>query len=212
MPPRSPDAAEVEAMRDQGRALESQGFLEINLVSGHVGWANDFALSKYGFTLDQIQRLTVFDLVPEEFHDGLRNTISDQTKGRYHKFSIWPGRTSEGKYVWWYSVRVKAHHPLYWFRIEYLNTTAPEGAEYVSLRTAMETTNGYNDLFNKLAELQDWTEENVERLGQETQDLRDAVGAMKDQMRSCLAAANKAANAALENAATTSGWRRSRRI
>lgn len=194
-------------MRRQGEELTDQGLVELNLMSGHVSWVNRAVLEKCGYTLDQVQSLTVFDLFPEDFHDGLRNTISDQTKGKFHKFSIWPWREGGGKVVWWYSVRVKAQHPLYWFRFEYLNTTGETGADYASMRAAMETTNGYNDLFNKIADLQNWTEENIDRLGHETQDLRDAVSGLKEQMRSTLSAANKAANAALENAQTINSFK-----
>jgi hypothetical protein len=173
--------------------------MEVNLVSGYFSWANEYALDKYGITLEQLQRLTIFDLVPEEFHDDVRNTVSDQVNGKYHKFSIWPGKCQEGKLIWWYSTRVKVNGPSYWFKIEYLNITDGYGPQYSSMRAAMETTNSYNDLYNRFTELRSWTEESVHRLEKETAETREAINSLRDQMRSCLAAANRAANAALEN-------------
>jgi hypothetical protein len=197
-----PEHDEIESLRDQGRALRDQGFMEINLISGYFTWANEFALNRYGITLEQLQKLTIFDLVPEEFHDDARNMVSDQTNGKFHKFSIWPGKSPAGQLIWWYSIRVKADSPFYWFKIEYLNTTDGHGPSYSSMRAAMETTNSYNDLYNRFTELKGWTEDNVHRLEQETAETRDMIDGIREQMRSCLAAANRAANAALENAHT----------
>jgi len=201
------DVQEVETMRTLGASFQHFGFLEINLVTGHYSWANDFILGKYGLTLNQIQSMTVFDLVPEMFHDDARNMISDHTNGRLHKFSIWPGKSVNNKIIWLYSHKVKAQHPLYWFRTEYLSSTGDFGPEFSSMHAIMNTTNNYNELYHKLLELQGWTQENINRLGQESADIRNSIDSIKDQMRSCLAAANKAANVALENAHTINSFK-----
>ena len=76
---------EVEVIRDYGRSLNDRGFIEVNLISGEIVWANEFVLNTYGFKLEQLQGMTIFSVIPEKFHDWVRDMISDQTKGKIHK-------------------------------------------------------------------------------------------------------------------------------
>ncbi len=120
---------EIIEMRDIGRSLSDKGFVEIDTITGNVTWANEYVLRKSGYTLFQLTTMTVFDIVPEEFHDTTRNIISDIQKGRGFKFAIRPELSADNKLVWWYSVRVKTSQPYTWLRSEYLNTTERSGAE-----------------------------------------------------------------------------------
>lgn len=207
--------SDVSAMRDLGRSLSDQGFFEVDLVSGHITWANEKALDRCGYTFDQIRTFTVFDLVPEQFHEGLRNSVSDQTSGKFHKFSMWPMQTASGDLVWWYSVRVKTVHPLYWYRCEYLNTTGKEGSDFSSMCAAMHTTNGYNDLYNRLADFQTWTRENVERINTDVtglqhavEDLHDDIAKLQGRVDLATKAAERAADIGLENQQTLATMKR----
>src|SRR5580704_240606 len=136
---------ESKTMRELGSNLTEKGIFEINLISGEIPWVNDFVLSKYGMTLNQIQSMTLFDLIPVDHHDALNNFVDDASKGRAQKFSIWPGKTADNKLVWWYITKIKSDHPLHWYKAEYLNTTEKHGSEYASMLAAMDTANSYND-------------------------------------------------------------------
>ena len=197
--PKAAQSPDENAMRDLGKSLNGQGFFELDLISGHVVWTNEFALSTTGYSAEQIRSMTVFDLVPAEFHEEVRNSISDQLAGKYHKFSIWPVRAADGRLIWWYSVRVRDENPTFWYRAEYLNTTGRSGPEYSSMCAAMNTTNSYNDLYNRITDLKQWTEDNVQRLDVADNELRDEMKEVRSQLKAAIAASHKAANAAIEN-------------
>lgn len=190
--------SEIEAVRSTGRALADKGFFELDLVSSRISWMNDFALSKIGMDIQQARSMTVYDIVPEEFHEPLNNFVSDAAKGRASKFYIWPNRASDGDIVWWYFIKVKADHPSHWFKAEFLNKTKPRGPEFASLCAAMNTANGYNDLFNKIVEFQGLTSTSVDHLTNRFAALSKEVDSMQKQITSATDAANKAATAALE--------------
>src|SRR5512135_487134 len=181
-------------MRELGQSYLDKGFFEVNLASGAVEWANEFALSKYGMTLDQIQAMTIYDLVPSEHHDALTGSVADESKGRTQKFSIWAGKTADGRLVWWYITKAKAAHPYHWYKAEYLNTTNKTGPEYAAMLAAMNTANSYNDLAAKLLDYQEWTQNEIKRLDDAYEILRQGQIEMQEQLKGCLSAANHAAN------------------
>jgi hypothetical protein len=185
-------------MRELGQSFADKGFFEVNLASGVVEWANDFALAKYGMTLDQIQAMTIYDLTPSEHHDALTSSVADETKGRSQKFSIWPGKMADGRLVWWYITKAKGAHPYHWYKAEYLNTTDKTGPEYTSMLAAMQTANSYNDLASKLLDYQEWTQGEISRLDQGFASLQQGQKEMQEQLKGCLSAANRAANESVE--------------
>lgn len=185
-------------MRELGQSYVDKGFFEVNLVSGAVEWANEFVLSKYGMTLDQIQAMTIYDLVPSEHHDALAGSVADESKGRTQKFSIWAGKAANGQLVWWYITKAKAAHPYHWYKAEYLNTTAKTGPEYTAMLAAMNTANSYNDLAARLLDYQEWTQGEIKRLDSANETLRQGQIEMQEQLKGCLAAANRSANEAVE--------------
>ena len=125
--------------------------------------------------------------------------ISDQTRGKFNRFSIIPGKTSNGKLVWWYTTLSKKQNPIYWFKIEFMCITETSGPEYTSMVSSMEIANSYNELHNKLSDFSEWTKENIIKLENEVTGTRESIDEMKEQVKSCLAAANRAANITLEN-------------
>lgn len=206
--PKSAQRIDVSAMRDLGRSLKEQGFFEVDLETGRFLWANDFALDQYGFRLDQLQSMSLWDLVPEEFHEDIRNSVADQVHGKLFRFSIRPSLAADDRLVWWYIVRVRADHPIYWFRGEYLNTTDKKGPEFSSMCAAMTTANGYNELYNELADFKGWTRENLSRLEGADEEIKEDVRELKDQLQAAIKASHRAANAALESKASIEAFKR----
>lgn len=191
--------ADIEAMRSVGKNLIDRGFCEANLASGQLLWKNDFSLLKMGYTLTQIQAMTLYDIIPQEFHDQLSGSIDDESKGRSQKFSIWPCKAADGKYVWWYVTKVKSAHPIHWYKSEYLNTTEKSGPEYAAMFAAMNTANSYHDLEIKFLDHQNWTKGQIEELTKNVEELWKSHGALSEQMKSCLMAANRTADLSVEN-------------
>lgn len=186
-------------MRELGQSYVDKGFFEVNLTSGKMEWMNEFALAKYGMKLEQIQAMTVYDLVPNEHQDALSSSIADESKGRSQKFAIWPGKTADDKIVWWYVTKSKSAHPHHWYKAEYLNTTEKTGSEYASMLAAMNTANGINDLTSKLLDHEQWTHGEVKRLDDSIASLKQGQKEMQEQLKGCLAASNRAANEAMES-------------
>ncbi len=189
---------EINEMRDIGRALSDKGFFEIDIVTGDISWANEFALKKLGYVMSELVTMTVFDIVPEEFHESVRNVVADLQSDRGFKFTIRPDKSASGKLIWWYSVRIKSKAPYAWFRSEYLNTTDSFGTEYASMTAAMQTTNSYNDLYNRIQELQVWTEEQVSRLDEKDVELEKKFSEFAYDLKQTKKYAETAANAGLE--------------
>ena len=185
-------------MRELGQSFTDKGLFEVNLASGTIDWVNEYALAKYGMTLEQLQSMTVYDITPSEHHDALTSSIADEAKGRSQKFSIWPGKAASGKLVWWYITKMKGSHPHHWYKAEYLNTTEKTGSEYTSMLAAMQTANNYNDLASKLLDHQEWTQGEVQRLDDISKSLVQGQKEMQEQLRGCLSASNLAANEAVE--------------
>jgi hypothetical protein len=185
-------------MHELGQSYMDKGFFEINLASGAIEWANEFALSKYGMTLEQIQAMTIYDLVPSDHHDMLAGSVADESKGRIQKFSIWAGRSADGELVWWYVTKAKSAHPYHWYKAEYLNTTAKTGPEYATMLAAMNVANSYNDLVSKLLDYQEWTQEEVKRLDSAYEALHHGQLEIQEQLKSCLSASNHAASEAFK--------------
>ncbi len=184
-------------MREIGQSFTDKGFLEVNLTSGTIEWANEFMLEKYGMKLEQIQAMTIYDLVPSEHHEALNGSIADESKGRTQKFSIWPGKAANGTLVWWYVTKAKSAHPYHWYKAEFLNQTSKTGPEYASMFAAMNMANSYNNLESQLLEYKQWTEGEIKRLDDGQDDLREGQREMQEQIKGCLAAANRAANEAM---------------
>lgn len=189
---------EVNEMRDIGRSMSDRGFIEVNFSTGTISWVNEHMLKKLGYTLQQITSMSVFDVVPEEHHDISRGSIYDLQKNRAYRFSIRPILTADQKVSWWYSLKVSATSTTAWFKSELLMITEKSGPEYISMVASMQTTIGYNDLYNRLHELQNWSEDAVKRLDAKDKELEDKIVELSRDVRSTKKAAETAANVGLE--------------
>ncbi len=188
---------DIQEMHEIGRSMPDKGFFEFNVSTMHITWANEHAVAKLGYSIDELQTLNLFQIIPEEFHESMRTSISDLANGRAYRFNIRPYINSKKELVWWYLVKLKTKYPYCWFRAEYLNTTELAGSEYSSMSAAANTTNGYNELFNKFNELRVWTEEQVERLGVKDAQLEAQIGALDLKVDETLKASRDAADHAI---------------
>lgn len=186
-------------MRNLGSSLADKGFFEIDLLSGSIAWMNEFSLESMGYTLEQIQSMTVFDVVPSEFQEAVTNVVSDTIAGRNHKYGMWPFKSGDGHIVWWYTVREKDDPPLYWYKAEFLGKTPKSGKDYAAMCVAMTTINGYNDLSTKFNDHVSWTKTEIEGLKAVDEKVWKAIEEVKRIGRGAHAAAEKAANQALQN-------------
>lgn len=192
-------STDTDLMRDLGSSLADKGFFEFDLLSGHIAWANGYALIMMGYSIEQIQSMTVFDVVPPEFQESVTNVVSDTIAGKNHKYGIWPFRSADGDIVWWYTVREKDDAPIFWYRGELLGKTPKSGPDYAGMCVAMTTVNGYNDLQTKLADHVSWTKLEIDGLKDQDKKVWAAIEEVKRIGRGAHAAAEKAANAALQN-------------
>lgn len=179
--------------RDIGRNLEDKAIFEINYSSGSIDWANDFALEKLGYTLEQITSMSIFDLSPERFHEKIREDMASDIHDREKRFSILPLRSMIGEVSWWYVYRIKSSPPKKWLSAEHLQNTAVVGPEFTFMCLQMETVNSQADLELRMDDLESWVQNQVERVDRDIHGLRekiDSVGAKTDH------AVNAAKNAA----------------
>jgi PAS domain S-box-containing protein len=186
-------------MRNLGASLSDKGFFEIDLLSGSMTWMNPFALDSMGYSLEQVQSMTVFDIVLPEFQEAVTNVVSDTIAGRNHKYGIWPFKSGDGGIVWWYTVREKDDPPLYWYKAEFLGKTSRSGKDYAAMCVAMTTINGYNDLSTKLHDHVSWTKTEIDGLKAADEKVWKAIEEVKRIGRGAHAAAEKAANFSLAN-------------
>lgn len=190
---------DLDSMRNLGSSLADKGFFELDLLSGAISWLNQFTLESLGYSLEQVQSMTVFDMVPSEFQEAVSNVVSDTIAGRNHRYGIWPFRSADGDIVWWYTVREKDDPPFYWYRGEFLGKTSRSGREYASMCLTMNTINNYNDLSLRLSELDNWTKQEISDLKAQDEKVWKAIEEVKRIGRGAHAAAEKAANAAFAN-------------
>lgn len=190
---------DLDSMRNLGASLADKGFFEMNFTTGQIAWTNEFALAKLGYTAEQAKGLTVFGIVPAEFHEPVTNVISDTLAGKNHKYGIWPFLSSSGEIVWWYTVRERDDAPAFWYKGECLGKTSRGGPDYAAMCVAMATVNGVNDLSVRFSDHVDWTKKEIEGLKETDKKVWGAIEDVKRIGRGAQAAAEKAANAAIEN-------------
>ena len=159
-------------MRKLGDSLKTQGFFEIDFVDGHINWANEFALFKMGYKLDQLVTMSIFDIVPGEFHEHVRNYMADKHNEGGILYELWPFWSSNREITWWYSVEVGHEDPCIWLKSEYLDRTPRTGSKTNLMAITMNTVQSYNDLIGKI-------EKQEERINQLEHDNTSHSNALK---------------------------------
>jgi len=185
----------VDKMRELGESVPDKGFIEYNVVTGAINWTNQFILEKTGYSLEEIKRFTIFDIVPDQFHEKIKNSLSTISGGREPGSSIWPGKTTSGQVSWWYLLQAKTQHPLRWSQCEYVQTTEPSGTAFVFMSIQMDVTNKYGAIDQKVAELDRWTRDQINELSRKHRSLEEFI---KEEIRPTLNGAKEAAESAKE--------------
>ena len=137
-------------MRKLGDSLKAQGFFEIDFIDGHINWVNQFALDKMGYELDQIITLSIFDIVPSEFHEHVRNYISDRRNEGGSYYELWPFWSCDKEIIWWYAIETGHEDPCIWLKGDYLDKTPRIGSKTNLMYITMNTVQLYNGLILKI--------------------------------------------------------------
>lgn len=198
-PKTSPSPGLVTQAREEGRSLDDVGVFEIDLIENRVVWANDFAVDKSGYTLDQIKHMTLFDLIPAAFHGEAQTAIADIADRKPGESrasaSVWPMQTSGGKITWWAVVKSTVEFPIVWVHGDHVQTTGLNGMSFAFMRAFMRAANGQTGLCNQIAELKAWTATQIEQLNAEDKRLREGLTSLEGKLSEALAASKEAADA-----------------
>lgn len=190
-----PNQAHVQASRKLGESLKTQGFFEIDFIDGRITWANDFALSKMEYNLEQIKTLSIFDLVPEEFQEYARNSMSDKQNGNHSHYELWPFLSADKNIIWWYTTKINTLDAYIWLKGEYLNKTVRFSAETSLMLMTLKTVQTYNELTLKIEK----QEERLERLEHESLDHDNLLDGIGKKLENIEKIARSAANSSFEN-------------
>lgn len=188
----------VREVREQGRAMDDRALLEVNVSVGGFSWANDFALATLGYTQQQLCDMSVFDLCPSEFHERLREEMTEAHDGRTRRFSVRPMRTAHGAVCWWYVYQVRSHLPLQWVYAEHVQNTPTSGPEFSFMSMQMETVNSQAALEARIEDLDDWVREQISRVDQDVLSVRGKLEELVVKTDSAISAAKNAATNALD--------------
>lgn len=184
--------------RDTGRNLEDKAVFEINYSTSSIDWANDFALEKLGYTLEQITSMSIFDLSPERFHEKVREDMASDIRDREKRFSILPLRSITGLVSWWYVYRIKSSLPKKWLSAEHLQDTAIIGPEFTFMCLQMETVNNQADLELRMDDLESWVQNQIERVDRDIHSLKEKIDNIGTKTDNAVNAAKNAAQHSLD--------------
>jgi hypothetical protein len=184
--------------RDTGRNLEDKAVFEINYSSSSIDWANDFALEKLGYTLDQITSMSIFDLSPERFHEKIREDMASDARDRERRFSILPLRSMTGLVSWWYVYKIKSSLPKKWMSAEHLQDTAMIGPEFTFMCLQMDALNYHADLELRMDDLESWVQHQVDRVDRDIHTIKDKVDSVGVKTDHAVTAAKNAAQHSLD--------------
>lgn len=183
----------VDKMRELGESILDKGMIEYNVETGSINWVNQFILNKTGYTLEQIKTISIFQLVPEQFHEKIKTSVSTIVRGKEPGSSIWPGKTTSGQISWWYLLQAKTQHPLRWSQCEYVQTTEPSGTAFIFMCIQMDTTNNYGAISQKVTELDEWAKGQIRELSKKYQSIE---GFIKNEIKPTLENIKDAAESA----------------
>lgn len=189
----------IDEMRALGRSVKDQGFLEVNQVNGNVRWSNEFFLSKTGYTLDQIQRMAIFDVVPSIFHQEITDRMQSSSPP---KFSVVPIKTADRKIVWWFMIPVRKDAALEWSKGDFIQTTEEEGQAFTFMRLMMTATNSSGELHGRMDTMGDWMKTEIARLDKHDKEQDERIKKIEEMMGHAVQAAKSAAQTALDVNAT----------
>jgi hypothetical protein len=181
----------IEELRSLGRGFLDKGMLEVDLATGQVRWANDFFLSKTGFDLQQIERMSIFDIVPEAFHKETRERLQNN---RPPKFSIFPTLASNGKIVWWFLTPVRQEHSIDWTQGDFVQVTERDDQAFSFMRFMMVTTNSYGELHGRIDGMVTWVKGEIARIDRNERDQDDWIRSVEEKAIEAARSAAKSAD------------------
>jgi len=192
----------LKNMRNVGESLTDQGFIEINLGDGTIPWMNEYMLSVLGYTAGQLKSLTLYDLVPNDFHETLSNILAEKLYGRDYKFGVWPFKSSDNNIIFWYTIhedlgKEDLKNKIWWYRAIQLDKTSRMSSRYASMMVTMNLVNGQNDIRGRLDEHKEKTHRDIERLEESDKRLEANTSDIRTKFSFATSAMEKAATASM---------------
>lgn len=188
------DRSSIQSMRKIGESLKDKGFFEIDFVDGRINWVNQFALLKMGYRLNEITTMSIFDIVPPEFHEYVRNYVTDR-QNNTSLYELWPFWSSDRSITWWYAIETNHEDPYIWLKSKYLNKTPQFGHETDSMVITLNLVQAYNDLISKI-EKQENRIDQLEHSNTEHDVILKSIGGRLEHIESI---AKSAADSAFES-------------
>lgn len=178
----------VDEMRSLGESMSDKGMIEYDLSTGELIWCNEYALNKIEYKSKGAWDLSIFDVIPNEFHSQLKKYVANITRGKDMGLSVWPTKTTSGDIAWWYVYQTKTQYPIRWAYLEYIQVTSTHGIAYAFMRMQMDTINKYGDLNFKMNELEKWVHEKIEELSDKSEELENSISEIKELAESLVKA------------------------
>ena len=170
----------IDEMRSIGESMHDKGMIEFDLSNGEVTWCNQYAAEKMGYDGAQSESVSIFSIIPSEFHSQLKKHVSNIVMHRGLGFSIWPTTSISKEIVWWYIYQTRTQYPIRWSYLEFIQITDMHGIAYAFMRMQMDTINKYGDLSIKFSELDQWVHERLEELSEKDNELEKSVSEIKE--------------------------------
>jgi len=183
----------VSRMRSHGRSLQDRAFVENDMETGDIRWANEFLLKKTGWTLADLQGLKVPDVLPERYHAEMK----ERKAGKRSKFFVFPFIGPDSRITWLLANDYEESGGLYWSIGKYLATTDKHGQDFDLMNSVMESSNIAGELFLHHEDHNKWTREEIARLEAVDNSLRRELGTVSYKAAKAEVLAKEAVNHAL---------------
>jgi len=182
-------------------------YVEVNLEAGNAPWMSQSTLKLIGYNETQLKAMSLYDMIPNEFHDSLSNTIIDGVNGREHKHNIWPFKCVDGDILWFYSSKENVNRSkdidksISWYKLSLINKTLKNGKDYADMVLKMYLLNTQNELKNKIKDQEIRMDREFSSIQDKNKALNDGLIEMKQKFIYATSAMEKAATAAMRSSA-----------
>lgn len=150
--------------------------MELSLPDGGINWVNEFFLREAGLQASQLKGITVFELIPAEFHVQAREALAEKAAGRPFRPAIWPTRVpGSDRVTWWYAYQGRSVGTRHWSWMELIQTTGTSGEKYSFMRFQMEVLWGQVSDRARLDSFEAWTKGKIDEHTREIGELRAMV-------------------------------------
>lgn len=121
-----------EACEDLGECV-----LETDLTTAAILWGNRRLLDVSGYSLDELSKLTVPQVMPSAFHE----VLSERRAGRRGALYVFPFIGKTGAVFWFLAWDLDERHPRHWARGRLLMQTEPSGQAFDVMSALMAVAN-----------------------------------------------------------------------